>query len=155
MIPQNGKILWLKGGTKGVGFYEPTLTGDGSQLFDLRNTRLSWFNDIRLGEISDNNQIDLDSSNKDSVFIEYLNDGKEYRYIKYNIDRFDKEFDVKNVESSVSEQSMSIFRKFRWQILSGLLLTMVLILVGKLVPKTKPPFLKLNKKPILTGKFIN
>jgi len=135
MLPTNGKILWLKAGKKADGYYQPTINEDKtSYRYPLRSSFWNTTNDVRLGEITDTNQPDLDNSFTTSSFIEFKDEASgEFRYIPYNAESFDSRYEVREPESSSTDNLVTIYRKNRsWVIIGALAIaTAIGVLISK------------------------
>lgn len=121
MLPTNGKILWLKAGKKADGYYQPTINEDKtSYRYPLRASFWNTANDIRLGEITDTNQSDLDVAFKTTKFIEFRDEPTgELRYVLYNADSFAERYEVREPEATTSDNVNTIYKKNRsWVILA-------------------------------------
>ncbi len=87
-----------------------------------------------MGEITDTNQPDLDNSFTTSSFIEFKDEASgEFRYIPYNAESFDSRYEVREPESSSTDNLVTIYRKNRsWVIIGALAIaTAIGVLISK------------------------
>jgi len=118
MQPTNDKILWLRGGARDIGYYEPTIDGNQDGIYNLRPTFWTWGNDLRLGVITDTNQPDQNDPLSGIRFIEFKDQASgELRYVKYNVDSFDTKYEVREPEASPLSTGISFLRKYRTQMI--------------------------------------
>lgn len=115
MKPTLGKILWLKAGKRADGYNQPTINEDKtSYRYPLRASFWSTANDIRLGEITDTKQPDLDRAFSTTTFIEFKDAATgELKYIQYNADSFHSRYELREPEADTNDNLLTIYKKNR------------------------------------------
>jgi hypothetical protein len=121
MLPTLGKILWLKAGKRADGYNQPTINEDKtSYRYPLRASFWNSANDVRLGEITDTNQPDLDGAFSTTTFIEFKDAATgELKYILYNAVNFESRYEVREPEADTNDNLLTIYKKNRtWVIVA-------------------------------------
>jgi hypothetical protein len=121
MLPTLGKILWLKAGKRADGYNQPTINEDKtSYRYPLRASFWNSANDVRLGEITDTNQPDLDGAFITTTFIEFKDAATgELKYILYNAVNFESRYEVREPEADTNDNLLTIYKKNRtWIVLA-------------------------------------